>query len=111
MDPAAREKLKATLLGMVGSAMQKYPSASKGDLKDVWNAAVDERYAARRAKEAEEPRSALPIDASPQPASGKRRSRIPERPPSAGRFSHDPDAPAMRLWRSASNAPTATSRT
>ncbi len=53
MDPAAREKLKATLLGMVGSAMQKYPSASKGDLKDVWNAAVDERYAARKAKEAE----------------------------------------------------------
>ncbi len=54
MDPAARDKLKATLLGMVGSAMQKYPSASKGDLKDMWNAAVDERYAAPKAKEAEE---------------------------------------------------------
>ncbi len=54
MNPEARDKLKATLLGMVGSAMQKYPSASKGDLKDVWNAAVDERYAARKAKEAEE---------------------------------------------------------
>ncbi len=54
MDPEERDKLKATLLGMVGSAMQKYPSASKGDLKDVWNAAVDERHAARKAKEAEE---------------------------------------------------------
>ncbi len=54
MDLAARDKLKSTLLGMVGSAMQKYPSASRGDLKDVWNAAVDERYAARKAKEAEE---------------------------------------------------------
>ncbi len=54
MDHAAREKLKATLLGMVGSAMQKYPSASKGDLKAAWNAAVDERHAARKAKEAEE---------------------------------------------------------
>ncbi len=32
--------------------MQKYPSASKGDLRDVWNAAVDERYAARKAEEA-----------------------------------------------------------
>ncbi len=52
MDPAARDKLKATLLGMVGSVMQKYPSVSKGDLKDVWNAAVDERYAARKAEEA-----------------------------------------------------------
>ncbi len=54
MDPEEHDKLKATLLGMVGSAMQKYPSASKGDLKDAWNTAIDERYAARKAKEAEE---------------------------------------------------------
>ncbi len=62
MDEAEREKLRLTLIGMVNSAMNKYPSASKGDLKDVWNAAVDERYAL------------------PQPGSGRRRSRIPEQP-------------------------------
>ncbi len=28
-------RLKATLLGMVGSTIQKYPSASKGNLKNV----------------------------------------------------------------------------
>ncbi len=54
MVPQEREKLKSTLLGMVGSGMQKYPSVSKGDLRDVRNAAVDERFAARKAKEAEE---------------------------------------------------------
>ncbi len=54
MDEAEREKLRLTLIGMVGSAMDKYPSASKGDFKDLMNAAVDERFAARKAKEAEE---------------------------------------------------------
>ncbi len=54
MDGDEREKLRLTLLGMVGSAMSKFPGASKADLKDAWNQAVDERYAARKAKEAEE---------------------------------------------------------
>jgi len=54
MDPKEREKLWLTLIGMVNSAMNKYPSASKGEFKDVLNSVVDERYAARKAKEAEE---------------------------------------------------------
>ncbi len=48
MDFEARDKLKAALLDMVGSAMHKRPSPSKGDLKNVWNASVDERYTARK---------------------------------------------------------------
>jgi len=54
MDPEEREKLRLTLIGMVNSAMNKYPSASKGEFKDVLNNVVDERFAARKAKEAKE---------------------------------------------------------
>ncbi len=39
---------------MANSAMDKYPSALKGEFKDVLNNVVEERFAARKVKEAEE---------------------------------------------------------
>ncbi len=54
MDEAEREKLRLTLIGMINSAMNKHPSAPKGEFKDLMNSVVDERFAARKAKEAEE---------------------------------------------------------
>ncbi len=44
LDPAEREKLGLTLIGMVNSAIDSYPSASKGGFKDVMNRLVDERF-------------------------------------------------------------------